>query len=132
MWRCRPSVLRAALWALTQVRHVRRQLAAGVMRPTLKDPPILPSSAIIGVLAVLTRFSPTCLEGALVRQHWMAHHGDRRDVVIGLPQSDFGATPAHAWVDGTDDASARRYIELHRLAPQLDGLESDEAAPDRT
>jgi len=120
VWRLRPSVLRAAFWAWRSLGHVRRQLVAGVVRPTLNAPPPLPGDAGIGVMAVLTRCSPTCLEGALVRQHWLAYHGDRRDVVIGLPQSGFGDTPAHAWVDGTDRPSALQYIELHRLPPQLD------------
>src|ERR1700678_3135282 len=117
MWRCKPNVLRAALWALFSLRHVRRQLAAGVIRPIIKTPPTLPGSAGIGVMAVLTRTSPTCLEGALVRQHWLAAHGDRRDVVIGLPKVGFGDTPAHAWVDGTDLSSPLQYVELHRLPP---------------
>lgn len=118
MWRLRPSVLRAALWAWLALRQVRRQLEADVVRPIIKSPPALSATAGVGVMGVLSRTSPTCLEGALVRQHWMACHGDRRDVVIGVPRSGFGDTPAHAWVDGTDPISPAAYVELHRLPPR--------------
>ena len=83
---------------------------------------MLPRRAGIGVSAVLNRLAPTCLEGAFVRQQWLAHQGECRDVVIGLPPSGFGKTAAHAWVDGTDEASARQYIELHRVPPLATGL----------
>jgi hypothetical protein len=82
-------------------------------------PSVVSRSAALGVNAVLTRMSPTCLERALVLQRWQASVGDPRDVVIGLPPDGLHASPAHAWVDGLDDASPADYVELHRLpSPQ--------------
>jgi hypothetical protein len=114
-WRLRPTVLRAAWWALRSTWRVRRQLRAGVSRPTVAAPPDLPTCAALGVDAVLGHLEATCLEGALVRQRWLAAHGVVRDIVIGLPVAGFGPTPAHAWVDGTDQAAEAEHLELHRL-----------------
>jgi hypothetical protein len=111
----RPTVLRAAWWALRSTRATRQQLSAGESRPAVAPPPGLPLSAGLGVEAVLGRMSATCLEGALVRQRWLAAHGDRRDVVIGLPVRDFGPTPAHAWVDGLDLEAGAEHLELYRI-----------------
>jgi len=115
MWRLRPTVLIAALWAVTALRTVRRQLRAGSVNPTFRGPPRLPDGAELGVLAVLSRLSPTCLEGATVRRRWLAAHGQPRDIVIGVPPGGLGDAPAHAWVDGTDPRSAADYLELYRL-----------------
>jgi Transglutaminase-like superfamily len=65
--------------------------------------------------AALSRVRATCLESALVRQRWLAAHGDRRDVVIGVSPDGLKGNPAHAWVDGTDSRAASSYLELHRL-----------------
>ncbi len=63
----------------------------------------------------MSRVQATCLESALVRQRWLAAHGDRRDIVIGVSPSGLRDNPAHAWVDGTDSRAASSYLELHRL-----------------
>jgi hypothetical protein len=116
MARCsRPRVLRAAWWAFRSTNIVRKQLAVGVVRPTVPSPPNLPLSAGIGVDVVIGRLQATCLEAAMVRQRWLSAHGIRRDVVIGLPALNFGATPAHAWVDGLDVISPEGHEEIHRI-----------------
>jgi len=116
IWRLRPSVWRAAWWTLTSFRRVRHQLEAGVAHPVVRRPPSLPAEAGLGVDAVLQRTRASCLEGAMVRQQWLASHGIVRDVIIGLPAADFGDTPAHAWVDGFEIAASGKHIEIHRIA----------------
>ncbi len=115
MWRLKPSVLRAALWAARAAWRARRQLRGGVAHPTLPPCPPLPATAAPGVVGVLRRMERTCLERSLVLQAWLAAHGDYRDIVIGVPETGFGVDPAHAWVDGTEPASDAKYLELHRL-----------------
>jgi hypothetical protein len=108
-----PAVLRAAWWTARSLRRARRQLRRGAFADLrLSPPPELPERAVRGVLAVLRRTSPTCLERALVLQRWFAAHGSSRDVVIGVmaPADGFAA---HAWLDGEDDTC--RYSELTRL-----------------
>jgi hypothetical protein len=75
--------------------------------------------------AALTRLGATCLEAALVRQSWLAAHGEHRDVVIGVIASGLRDQPAHAWVDGTDPPAAATYLELHRLKSRAEaGMEA--------
>ena len=85
------------------------------MHPVVGQPPPLPLSAGIGMEAAMSRFQATCLEAALVRQRWLASHGDRRDIVIGVSTNGIREQPAHAWVEGTDSWAAASYLELHRL-----------------
>jgi hypothetical protein len=71
------------------------------------------------VAAVLRRRQATCLERSLVLQRWLAAHGDRRDLVIGVkaPGEEFGA---HAWLEGeppTDGISEFTEL-LRRPAPE--------------
>jgi hypothetical protein len=120
-WRLHPSVLRAAWWALTSLRTVRRQLADGVAHAAVPAPPPPPLAAGAGVDGVLTRARATCLEAALVRQRWLAAQGMVLDVVIGLPASGFGAKPAHAWVDGLDPVASAEHTELYRLVAEPNG-----------
>jgi hypothetical protein len=110
-------VLRAAWWTLVALVRTRRQLASGHPRPSIAAPPDLPATAGVGVEGVITRLHASCLEGALVRQRWLGATGPAPDVVVGVPLTGFGATPAHAWLDGTDPDAARRHVELHRIAP---------------
>lgn len=117
MWRLKPTVLRAALWAFLAARQARRDLRSGISRPTVRPCPKLPRSASSGVFGMMARLDPTCLERSLVIQAWLSAHGDHRDIVIGLPKENFGEVPAHAWVDGTDRISPVEYLELHRLPP---------------
>jgi hypothetical protein len=117
MWRLKPSVVLAALWAAVAVRVVRRRLRADGVRAVVPPPPPLPASGSRGVAGVLHRLTPTCLERALVAQAWMAAHGEPRDVVIGVPEAGLAAAPAHAWIDGSATAASEGHLELYRLTP---------------
>lgn len=109
--------LRAAWWARGALRAARRALARGEIRDIeLPAPPALPPSAILGVAALLRRREHTCLEGALVRQRWLAAHGEPRAIAIGVTAPSQGFT-AHAWLVGEDDPQAPVYHELTRLDP---------------
>ncbi len=122
MWRLRPDVLRAALWALLSLRDARGQLRRGIARPVIRNCPKLPVDAGRGVQGVINRLDPTCLERSLVFQAWLTAHGVLRDVVIGIPPGGLSSgETAHAWVDGTDAASATRFLELHRWPPVSEG-----------
>jgi Transglutaminase-like superfamily len=113
-----PCVFQAAWWTFKSTKDVRRQLAAGVARASVVSPPALPWRAGLGVDTVIARMGATCLEGAMVRQRWLAAHGVLRDVVIGLPATGFGSTPAHAWVDGFDPVGSDLHAELYRIPAQ--------------
>lgn len=108
--------LRAASWANRALGHVRRELAAGRPTPVTPAPPALPAAARRGVEALLRRRRHSCLEGAIVRQRWLAAQTIYRDVVIGVtsPSEKFAA---HAWVDGEEDAPSGAFLELTRLKP---------------
>jgi hypothetical protein len=115
----RPADVRAALWTQRTLRQARRLLADGQVRQIqLRRPPALPGSALRGVEAILRRRQHTCLEGALVRQRWLAAHGVMYDVVIGVTPPSEGFS-AHAWLEAVDRAStAREHVEIARLAPR--------------
>lgn len=109
--------LRAAVWALRAVRSARRQLRrSGYEGLTLPSVPVLPMSSSRGVNAVLRRLPSTCLERAVVLQHWRAAHGEPRDVVVGVSgkREDFRA---HAWLDDERPAELTEFRELVRLRP---------------
>jgi Transglutaminase-like superfamily len=114
-WLARSDIatLRAAWWTYRAVRHVRRDLAVAGSLASVLVPPTLPIRAGSGMLAVLAKMQPSCLEESLVVQSWMTAHGDRREVVIGVARTD--RITAHAWVDGSDDESPAIYDELYRL-----------------
>lgn len=116
MWRCRPSVLCAAAWAMLSVVVVRRRLRQHGVHAVCPRPPGLPRSAGSGVQAVLTRLSPTCIERALISQAWLLSHGEPRDVIVGVPTEGMGEHSAHAWIAGSEPASEARYVEILRLA----------------
>ncbi|HZZ97925.1 MAG TPA: lasso peptide biosynthesis protein [Jatrophihabitantaceae bacterium] len=116
MWRARPDVLAAALWAaLTTllVRHRLRRVGTQIARPWA---PKLGHGADRGVWAFLTRLSPNCLERAVVAQAWLARHGAAPDIVIGVPFSGIGLEPAHAWLDGAEPSAIKSHVEIQRLA----------------
>lgn len=113
----RLSELRAAWWADRALRAGRRQLAAGEFRRVqLSTPPRLPASARRGVEALLRRRDHTCLEGAIIRQRWLASQGVMRDVVIGVTApKDF---EAHAWLEPRVGSGVpASMFEITRLAP---------------
>ena len=110
--------VRAAWWARQALRRAHRDLAVGGVRSAaVPAPPKLPAHASRGVEALLRVSRHTCLEGALVRQRWLAAHGVMRDVVIGVT-APADAFAAHAWLDpGTSSEAAGPWLELTRLAP---------------
>jgi len=115
VFRYHPAVLLAAAWAAFSVRLVRRRLKTQGLGTKVPPPPRVGPRGGRGVRAALRRLSPTCLERALVEQAWLASVGVLRDIVIGVPPEGMTQAPAHAWVDGTDDVSPEKYLELHRL-----------------
>jgi hypothetical protein len=117
-WRLRPSTWRVAWWATRSFLSARNQLRHGVAYPVIGPPPSTPRSAGIGMEAAMSRVRATCLEAAVVRQRWLAAHGDALDIIIGVSTSRLGDQPAHAWVDGTDPRAAASYVELHRFQSQ--------------
>ena len=68
-----------------------------------------------GVEALLRRRRHTCLEAAIVRQHWLDAHDVHRDIVIGVSRPPDGFI-AHAWLEGEDDPNSGQFCELTRLA----------------
>ena len=112
-----PSVLAGALWATLAAFVVHRRLEKLGLKATVPRPPRLSRRAGRGVAGALRRLEPTCLEKALVQQAWLSSHGVLKEVVIGLPPDGMHKDPAHAWVDGIDQLSPARYLELHRLPP---------------
>lgn len=112
----RAAELGAALWAEVALRAARRHLAAGRLGELpLPGPLRLPRRAGRGVEALLRRRQATCLEGALVRQRWLAAHGVECEVVIGVRGPAHGFA-AHAWLEqpGTPSA-APGHVEIRRL-----------------
>jgi hypothetical protein len=112
--RLHPSAIRGAWWALRSVRRARRELRARPIEAVrLPTPRGVSARGDRGVYAVLHRLEPSCLERALVLQHWLSHRGEPRAVVIGVtaPGPDFRA---HAWLDGE---SAPEFQEIARVAP---------------
>jgi hypothetical protein len=112
----RLATLRAALWAARSVRRVRRDLSRQGVHAQVRPPPTLPDAAGRGVVLILRRSSPSCLEQALVMQRWLLAHGQPHDVVIGVARQD-DTVMAHAWVDGGGEPGEQTYTELHRLPP---------------
>jgi hypothetical protein len=112
--RADPQALRASWWTFCAVRSVRRQLRSGRLEDVvLAPPPSLSDPAGRGVDAALRRMAASCLERSLVLQRWLATHGERRDVVIGVRAPSTGFR-AHAWLDGEP---AGDFDELLRLSP---------------
>ena len=111
-----PLVLRAAGWTLLAVRSTRRQLGSRPLYEVrVPDPPALPRRAERGVLAVLRRLEPSCLERSLVLQRWLAAQGEQRAVVVGASTpEDF---EAHAWLEGERLPAGTPFHEIARLAP---------------
>ena len=111
-----PRVLLAAGWAVLAVRSARAQLRAGpIYDVRVPDPPALPRRAERGVMGVLRRLEPSCLERSLVLQRWLAAQGEQRTVVVGVSSPREFA--AHAWLEGEPLPAGSDYHEIARLAP---------------
>lgn len=118
MGRFAPATLSAAAWTVWAVARTRRALKVDGLSATRVVPPArLPWGAGRGVLGVLRRLEPTCLERSLVLQSWLASHGRRYDVVVGVASQD-GDLKAHAWLGYESPPSdSRGFRELHRIPP---------------
>ena len=66
------------------LRRARRALRARGVAGRIPPPPPLPLGATRGVLAVLRRTEPTCLERATVLQTWLSAHQQPVDIVVGV------------------------------------------------
>jgi hypothetical protein len=106
------ATLRAAWWTLRATRRAARSDDPDA-RLALPRVPAVALHAERGVLAVLRRRSDSCLTQSRVRQAWLAAHGVKRDLVIGVkaPGQDF---QAHAWLEGDPPSSHAGYVELAR------------------
>jgi hypothetical protein len=118
MWRLRPEVLLAAAWAMLSIRIVKRRLRRDGIRAASPRAPKLPGKARLGVQAVISRLEPNCIERALILQAWLVAHGEHRDVIVGAPIKGMESDTAHAWLEGTEQDNAAKYIELLRLPPR--------------
>jgi hypothetical protein len=108
------ATLRAAWWTLRALRRVRGQLRAGRLHDVvLPAPPRVPDGAVRGVEAVLRRRPNSCLERAMLLQHWHAGHGRPLDVLVGVTRSE--GFDAHAWLE--DEPAPARFAELFRVSP---------------
>ncbi|MGH2719954.1 MAG: lasso peptide biosynthesis B2 protein [Actinomycetota bacterium] len=126
---------RAARWAWSATRALRRDLPELGLGASVLPPPDLPAGAGVGVWAVLNRLSPTCLERALVGQSWLAAHGEPCDVIVGVRAGGGGngrsSFAAHAWIEGSEPESEKDFVELHRL-PASGGMVAGSSASDET
>ncbi|MEZ5098885.1 MAG: lasso peptide biosynthesis B2 protein [Thermoleophilia bacterium] len=107
--------VRAAAWALVAARSVRRVLdEGGIEALAVPAPPALPAPAGRAVEVALRTSRATCLVSSAVRQRWLAEHGDRRDLVIGVvpPRAGF---QAHAWLEGDPQPAGQEFREVMRV-----------------
>ncbi len=115
-----PATLRAAGWTVLSLRRARQVLRSEGISGRIPFPPArLPVGASRGVLAVLARTKPTCLERATVLQTWLSAHRQPVDIVVGVA-ADKGDVTAHAWIEpGTPAAESAQYREIHRIPPPV-------------
>jgi hypothetical protein len=109
--------LRAAWWTLRATRRAARSDDPDAKLTLPRVPPVSPH-AERGVLAVLRRRSDTCLTQSRVRQAWLAAHGVKRDLIIGVKAPGDGFK-AHAWLEGDPPSSHAGFAELARRPPSV-------------
>lgn len=111
------SAVEGLWWAYCALRDARRQLSSGQLSQLeLSRAPARRSSGGAWGVRTLLRLRPhSCLERALIWQHWLADQGVIRSVVIGVGRPD-DSFIAHAWVEGEEDDLARDLHELTRLS----------------
>ena len=105
--------VRAALWAAAALRSARRQLRRGARPDGVRlKAPRGGKEGLNGVLRVMRTVDNTCLERAVVLQHWYGAHGSPRVLFVGVtaPSSGF---KAHAWLAG-EDVGEEEFMELLR------------------
>jgi hypothetical protein len=114
--------VRAAWWALRVSRRTRRLLKSDGLDSALEPPPPprLPAAAQRGVKAVLRRRGESCVVRSIVLQNWLAAHGERRDLIVGVTEPG-DAFAAHAWLEGEPAHGDAGFMELlRRPAPPTD------------
>lgn len=115
-----PSCALGCAWALVAVAVSRQRLRRDGLQARAPGSRWLPGNGGAGVLAVLERLEPTCLERSLVLQRWFTDHGHDLDLVIGVRRAAAGVQ-AHAWLEGTQPSLQGEdvtYDDLVRLPPQ--------------
>lgn len=112
------SAVEGFWWAHRALRDARRQLSSGQLSKLelIRAPARRSSGGGRGVRTLLRLRPHSCLERALIWQHWLAGQGVMRSVVIGVGRPDDGFV-AHAWVEGEEDDLVRGLHELTRLGP---------------
>ena len=124
-----PTNLRAAGWTAVSLWRARRVLRADGVTGRIPFPPPLPVGAARGMLAVLRRADPTCLERATVLQTWLAAHRQPVEIVVGVA-AEGGDVTAHAWIEpGPIAADVARYRVIHRIPPPTPPEVDDRRAP---
>src|ERR1700733_1982865 len=88
-------------WAVVAVNLTRRRVRRDGLRGSAPPSTWLPVQGEPGVVAVLNRLEPTCLERSLVLQRWLSDHGRPLDVIIGVKTvvTDNTEVRAHAWLE---------------------------------
>jgi hypothetical protein len=110
-----PSFWAGVLWALAAIAAGRRSLRRDGLAATVFGPPVANAAAGNGVLVVVDRLEPTCLERALVLQRWLAARGHDHEIVIGVRRGEDLGFEAHAWLAG-EVLGTDGFEELRRLA----------------
>jgi hypothetical protein len=106
--------LAGAAWAVPAVAVTKRRLARHGTRTRAPRAPRLGQGSLRGVMAVIGRLEPTCLERSLVLQSYLRAQGVEREVVIGVRTGTDGFA-AHAWLAGEEEGYGAGYEEIHRL-----------------
>lgn len=113
-WRLlHPRTYRTALWTARFWKRTRHLTVDAITTGRPATPPTTAPNNRWVVEAVLGRLGATCLSRSVVLQTWDLHHGEARDLVIGVR----GGTrnfEAHAWLDGEDAHGADGFAELLR------------------
>jgi hypothetical protein len=66
------------------------------------------------VVGVLRHLPNSCLERAIVLQHWHAGQGRPVDVIIGVTGRE--GFQAHAWLESEPAPTSPRFDEIFRLS----------------
>lgn len=110
--------LRAAVWSLTALRRLRRELPLAGLTARVVPPPVVPVASVRGIELALRARHATCLERSFVVQRWLLAQGREHDVLVGVA-GGADALDAHAWIDRYDHAEhGAGYELLTRVGPR--------------
>jgi hypothetical protein len=96
------ATLRAAWWAASQLRPLRKDLRADGLAVEVPPPPRLPQHAVRGVTGFSAVAHATCLERSFLLQRWLAEHDRPHSIAVGVAGPSDSEFRAHAWVVGFD------------------------------